>query len=45
MVHSLQQTASHRGWLETSDRQDLTVESGGMNLVEHELPRAATKKK
>jgi hypothetical protein len=43
LKNTLQSAASHRGWLDTSDIEDIRVVPAGENLIEHDLPRAKTK--
>jgi hypothetical protein len=39
IANTLSYTASHYGWLDTSNKQDLRVTAIGENLIEHDLPR------
>lgn len=39
LLNSLAYTASHYGWLDTSDMEGITVSVMGENLIEHDLPR------
>lgn len=45
LLNSLAYTASHYGWLDTSDRENINVSTMGENLIEHDLPAAKTPKK
>jgi hypothetical protein len=39
----LTKTASEKGWIDTSEMNDIKISSGGLNLVEHELPKKESK--
>jgi hypothetical protein len=39
LPNALQVTASVRGWLDTSNMEDIKVTTIGENLIEHDLPR------
>lgn len=39
LSNALAYTASHHGWLDTSNLQDIKVTTMGENLVEHDLPK------
>ena len=41
LAQSLLDTASRKGWLDTSNMSDISLPTGGENLVERVLPRAA----
>lgn len=45
LLNSLAYTASHHGWLDTSDRENINVSTMGENLIEHDLPTTKTPKK
>ncbi len=45
LLNSLAYTASHYGWLDTSDRENINVSTMGENLIEHDLPATKTPKK
>ncbi len=38
--NTLQSAASHRGWLDTANIDDIKLVPAGENLVEHDLPRS-----
>jgi len=40
--NTLSYTASHFGWLDTSDMRDIRLTAIGENLIEHDLPRKKT---
>jgi len=40
LLSSVRDTARHKGWLEASDTNAISVTVGGENHVEHDLPRA-----
>jgi len=42
--NTLSYTASHYGWLDTSNMQDIRLTAIGENLIEHDLPKASKKK-
>ena len=37
--NSLSQTASHKGWLDTKDADDIKITPQGLNFVERQLPQ------
>lgn len=39
LENSLQQTANRKGWLDTSDSEDIALTVAGEDFVTHELPR------
>lgn len=39
--NSLATTASHKGWIDSSDMENLTVTTSGINAVEHDLPKSS----
>lgn len=41
--NSLQVTKSTKGWVDTSDMDDISMPIAGTNMVEHDLPKATTK--
>lgn len=41
LQNTLQRTASVRGWLDTSNMDDIKVTTMGENLIDHDLPRAS----
>lgn len=45
LLNSLAYTASRFGWLNTNDRENISVSTMGENLIEHDLPRSKTPKK
>ena len=45
LLNSLAYTASQFGWLDTRDRENISVSTMGENLIEHDLPRSKTPKK
>jgi hypothetical protein len=45
LLNSLAYTASHYGWLDTHDRNQINVSTMGENLIEHDLPRIKSSKK
>lgn len=45
LSNTLAYTASHFGWLDTSNLQDIKVTTMGENLVEHDLPKKKGPKK
>jgi hypothetical protein len=45
LFNTLAYTASHYGWLDTSNYQALKVTTMGENLLEHDLPKKKDFKK
>lgn len=44
LQQSLWDTTNRRGWLDTSDANDLKVTVPGMNYLEHDMPKASAEK-
>lgn len=42
LQQSLWDTSKHKGWVDTSDGDDITVTRAGMNYLEHDMERVTT---